>query len=166
MVSESLSYIWWVNHSATYGQRMSWDWERDRFQGRFRDRSQLFMVPMIGPGPSPDNFWSRWLVPVPFKFWSGLFLVIRLDSPGPWSWSRSRHISGPSLSPGPGPIIFLVPAFVPFPVNNFGHITQCLWCVNHSVTYGEWITQLFLLGESLSYDWQQFEVSIQRTIDT
>ena len=52
------------------------------------------------PVQVPDQTWSRSLVPVPV-----------------------HHISGRGL--GPGPVIFLVPALVPVPVNFFGPVTQC-----------------------------------------
>ena len=44
------------------------------------------------------------------------------------SQSQSRHISGPGLCSGPGPVIFQVLALVPVPVPviSFGPVTQCV----------------------------------------
>ena len=47
------------------------------------------LVSDLDPVPDPDQSSSRSLVPVPSYFWSR-------------PWSRSRHISGPGLGPGPG----------------------------------------------------------------
>ena len=44
--------------------------------------------------------------------------LVPFFGPGPWSRSRSRHISGPGLSPSPGLVIFWVPALVP-EINNW-----------------------------------------------